>query len=64
MLVRRLRGAAVLLREGRALPYDRYVPGEVMFWDIDDIAESLYWDPDPRTLRCRLSFPAAGALSP
>jgi hypothetical protein len=19
------------------LPYDRYLPGEVMFWDIDDI---------------------------
>jgi hypothetical protein len=57
MLVRKLRGAAVLLREGRALPYDRYLPGEVMFWDIDDIAESLSWDPDPLTLRLQLRSP-------
>jgi hypothetical protein len=55
--VRRLRGAAVLLREGRALPYDRYLPGEVMFWDIDDITESLSWDPNPRTLEYRLRSP-------
>jgi len=33
-------GAAVLSREGPALPYDRYLPGEIMFWDIDDIVES------------------------
>lgn len=47
----------MLLREGRALPYDRYLPGEVMFWDIDDIAESLSWDPDPLTLRLQLRSP-------
>jgi hypothetical protein len=39
------------------LPYDRYLPGEIMFWDMDDIAESLSWDPDPRTLKFRLRSP-------
>lgn len=57
MLVRKLRGAAVLLREAPALPYNRYLPGEIMFWDIDDIAESLSWDPDPRALKSWLRSP-------
>lgn len=54
-------GGAVLLREAPALPYDRYLPGEIMFWDIDDIAECFSWDPDPRTLKSWLRLPACAA---
>jgi hypothetical protein len=26
------------------LPYDRDLPGEIMFWDATDVAESLSWE--------------------
>jgi hypothetical protein len=47
-------GPGVLLRVDPALPYDRDLPGEIMFWDIDAIAESLSWELDMARLRFRL----------
>ena len=36
------------------MPYDRYLPGEIMFLDTTDVAESLTWDPDLFQMRSRL----------
>jgi hypothetical protein len=50
-----LRRRFPLLREDLALPYNRDLPGEIMFWDATDVAESLSWERNLTMLAAQLS---------